>query len=73
MGAILLAGGLPMTQQPAEAIEEALSTTRTATSATMNYRGGVTATLTVNPATTKSGSAGVQFLATTPQDRKSVV
>ncbi|MEV8173141.1 GEVED domain-containing protein [Microbacterium sp. NPDC079176] len=68
MGAILLAGGLPMTQQPAEAIEEALSTTRTATSATMNYRGGVTATLTVNPATTKSGSAGVQFLATTPHN-----
>ncbi|MFJ4998710.1 GEVED domain-containing protein [Microbacterium sp. NPDC088619] len=66
IGVILLAGGLPMTQDPAEAIEDAVSTTRTATSATMNYRGGVTATLTLNPSTTQYGTAGVQFLTTTP-------
>ncbi|WP_311243861.1 GEVED domain-containing protein [Microbacterium sp. WCS2018Hpa-23] len=66
IGVILLAGGLPTTQEPAQAIEEAISTTATATSATMNYRGGVTATLTVAPATTKAGIPGVRLLTTTP-------
>ncbi|MEV7611015.1 GEVED domain-containing protein [Microbacterium sp. NPDC089320] len=66
IGVILLSGGLPMTQEPAEAVEDATSTTRTATTATMNYRGGVTATLTLAPSTTQYGSAGVQFLTTTP-------
>ncbi|WP_167456921.1 GEVED domain-containing protein [Microbacterium phyllosphaerae] len=66
IGVILLAGGLPTTQEPAEAVEDALSVTRTATTSTMNYRGGVTATLSLTQATTQYGSAGVQFLATTP-------
>lgn len=66
IGVILLAGNLPPTHDPAQAVEDAVSTTRTATTATMNYRGGVTATLTLNPSTTQYGTAGVQFLTTTP-------
>ena len=66
IGVILAAGFLPAGREPAQAIEDAVSTSRTATTATMSYRGGVTATLTLAPATTQYGSAGVQFLTTTP-------